>query len=301
MSSIRKKLQTASRTWVVTSIVLVALLLLSTSALTNQEPTLDALLADARSAFEQRHIEEQLIEALRLYETALELAPTSQTASQRASVAEILNRLSQLCYEATTFSPGNTDEDHLLFERGRSYGLERLRLSPGFAAAESDDFATAVSFVDDPAALLWTADNWGALCGMNPIEGLLQFGKVRTLYERCLEVEETYWGASAHNALGALLVVTPAALGGDPDAGIAHLETAVELAPDYLLNRVVRAQYWGFTYDFFGQIDGVRNAPFVEAELIAVLAQPIGDWPFWNREAWVEAEALLRTLEEMTQ
>lgn len=297
MSSIRKNPQTASPTWAFTSIALAALLLVATSAWADDGPTLEALLADARSAFEERHIEAQLLEALRLYEAALELTPTSQTASQ----AEILNRLSQLCYEATTFSPGNTDEDRLLFERGRSYGLKSLRLSPGFAHAESDDFALAVSYVNDPAPLLWTADNWGALCRMNPIDGLLQFGKVRDLYERCLEVDELYWGASSHNALGALLVATPKALGGNPDAGVAHLEAAVELAPDYLLNRVVRAQYWGFTYDFFGQIDGVRDATFVEAELTAVLDQPIGDWPFWNREALVEAEALLRILEELTE
>ena len=297
MSSIHRSTQDVSRVRLIASMALAACFSLSSNAWADESPTLEAFLGDARSAFEERHIEEQLLEALRLYEAALDLTPTSQTTSH----AEILNRLSQLCYEATTFSAGNTDEDRLLFERGRSYGLRSLRMSPGFAGREDDDFADALSYVGDPAALLWTADNWGALCGMNPIEGLLQFGKVRDLYERCIEIDEHYWGASSHNALGALLVVTPAALGGDPDEGIAHLETAVELAADYLMNRVVRAQYWGFTYDLFGRIDGVRDASFVEVELMAVLDQPIGDWPFWNREAYKEAAALLQVLDEMTQ
>jgi len=261
-----------------------------------EEPSLSELIADARSAFEERFAQERMFEAIAAYESILAQLDPSRT----QSASFVLDRLAQLCYEATTFSPGNTEEDRALFERGKAYGLRSLRLNPEFAQNEDDDFAAAVAHATDPAALLWTADNWGALCGMNPIEGLLQFGKVRTLYERCLAVDESYWGASAHNALGAMLVVTPGPFGGDPEAGIAHLETAVALAPDYLLNRVVRAQYWGFSFDFFGRIDGVRDAAFISSELCAVLDAPVGDWPFWNREAHREAEILLRKLEELT-
>jgi len=260
------------------------------------EAPLSSLVEEAQGAFDERYVEERMVEAIALYEALLLRIDPTETQSRTF----VLNRLSQLCYEATTFSPGDTAEDRELFERGKSYGLESLRLHPDFARVEEDDFAAAVSHVDDAAALLWTADNWGGLCGMNPIEGLLHLGKVRTLYERCLAVDETFWGASPHNALGAMLVVTPAAFGGDADAGLGHLEAALEIAPTYLLNRVVRAQYWGFTYNLLGQIDGIRDAAFIESELTAVLDEPIGEWPFWNREALKEAAALLRKLEEMT-
>jgi len=259
------------------------------------EASLSGLVEEAQAAFDERYVEERMVEAIALYEAILPRIDPTETQSRTF----VLNRLSQLCYEATTFSPGDTAEDRELFERGRSYGLESLRSHPDFARVEEDDFVVAVSNVNDAAALLWTADNWGGLCGMNPIEGLLHFGKVRTLYERCLAIDETFWGASPHNALGAMLVVTPAALGGDTDAGLAHLETALALAPTYLLNRVVRAQYWGFTYNLLGQIDGIRDAAFIESELTAVLDEPIGDWPFWNREALEEAVALLQKLDEM--
>ena len=261
-----------------------------------EAPSLAALLQQAESAFAERYIQERMDEAIGLYEAILPTIEPLETQSR----AFILNRLAQLCYEATMFSPGDTPDDSTLFERGKTYGFESMRLNADFAREEGNSFDVAVSHVTDAAALLWTADNWGGLCGMSLIEGLTQVDNVRTLYERGLAVDESYWGASVHNALGAMLVVTPAALGGDADAGIAHLERAVALAPTYLLHRVVYAQYWGFTYSFFGQVDGIRDAAFIESELIAVLDEPITDWPFWNREALKEAEALLEKLAEMT-
>jgi hypothetical protein len=253
------------------------------------------LFARADAAFEARHVPERMAEAIAGYEALLPELPDLSVQSR----AYVLNRLAQLCYEVTTFIPGDTPEDRVSFEKGRDYGLRSLRLDAGFARHEEADFAAAVSTVSDPAALLWTADNWGGLCGMNPLEGFLHLRNVRTLYERCLVVSETYWGASAHNALGALLVVTPVPFGGDPEAGRAHLEAAIALAPSYLQNRVVYAQYWGFTYNAFGAVNGVRDAGLIDRELTAVLDAPLGDWPFWNREAKKEAEDLLRRLDEM--
>lgn len=244
--------------------------------------------------FDGRFEVDTMLEAIAAYESALATLESQPTEMQ----AFVLNRLAQLYYERTTFTAGNPEEDLAAFEIGKTYGVRSLRLNPDFAALETDDFGAAVAAVTDPAALLWTAHNWGALLNADPLLGMLQFGRVRTLYERSLELDEAYWGASAHNALGAMLVVTPAFLGGDEEAGFRHLERAVELAPGYLLNRVVRAQYWGFTYDLFGAIDGVRDARFIETELAIVVDAPIGAWPLWNREAKREAEALLAKLEE---
>ncbi len=248
------------------------------------------------TAFEGRFAAEQMAEAIAAYEAAL---PDLESLPIETR-AFVLDRLAQLQYELTTFSPGDTPDDRVAFQKGKDYGLRSLRLNPGFAALENDDFEAAVAHVTDPAALLWTADNWGALFHYDPIGGMFNIGKVRALYERCLAVDEGYWGASAHNALGAMLVVTPRAFGGDTDAGRDHLERALSLDPAYLENRVVYAQYWGFSYDLFGNVNGVRDATFAEEQLQAVLDAPIGDWPFWNREAKLEAEALLNRLRERT-
>jgi hypothetical protein len=256
-------------------------------------PYSDAI-AQGDAAFAERASRERMTEAIASYEAVVPSLETLPVQSQ----AFVLDRLTQLYYELTTFDPGNTQQDKDAFQKGKDYGFRSLRLCPGFAEWENVDFAKAVSFVSDPAALLWTAHSWGVLCSYNVIEGMFELWKVRTLYERCVAVDETYWGASAHHALGAVLIVTPTALGGDPEAGRAHLERAIALSPDHLQNRVVYAQYWGFTYDFFGNVNGIRDRGFIEQQLAIVLEDPVGDWPFWNREAKKEAEELLRKLRE---
>ena len=267
------------------------------SAVTQAEETSSvAWIERGDAAFEERSSLEKMIEAIAAYEAVLPDLDALPIETQGA----VLNRLAQLHYESTTFSPGDTPDDKLAFQKGKDYGLRGLRLNPEFAGLENDDFVGAVAHVIDPAVLLWTADNWGALFHYDPISGMFHIGKVRALYERCLAVDEGYWGASAHNALGAMLIVTPGVLGGDTDAGLEHLERALALGPDYLLNRVVYAQYWGFTYDLFGNISGIRDATFIEEQLQIVLDAPIGEWPFWNREAKREAEDLLDELRKRT-
>jgi len=254
----------------------------------------EELLARAEAAFAERFLEERMGEAIALYEAVLPYFDQLAVQSQ----AFVLDRLAQCYYELTTFSEGDTPEDRPLFQQGKEYGLRSLALNPGFAEWKDQDFKKALSFVTDPAALLWTADSWGAIFGYDPWQGMSNVGKVKALYERCIEVDEAYWGGSCHNALGALLVTTPDFLGGNLDLGKEHLERAIELAPDYLENHVVYAQYWGFTYDFFGNMNGVRDQELIERELSFVLEAPIGQWPFWNREAKKEAEALLERMEE---
>jgi hypothetical protein len=128
---------------------------------------------------------------------------------------------------------------------------------------------------------------------------MLFIGRVKMLFERCIEIAPAYWGGSPHNALGALLVVTPRTLGGDPEAGRDHLLRAIDIDDGFLQSRVIYAEYWGFTYDDLGRVSGVRDAGLVRSQLQIVLDSPVGEWPFWNREAKREAEALLQRLEEM--
>jgi len=256
--------------------------------------SIEELFTKADEAFAERFIEERMKEAISHYEAILPYFARLSIQSR----AFVLDRLSQLYYELTTFSAGDTPEDRELFLKGKDYGFRSLALSPGFAQWQGRDFKRALSYVTDPAALLWTANNWGALFGYDPWQGMANVGKVRAMFERCLELEEAYWGGSCHNALGALLVVTPGFLGGDLEEGKFHLERAIEIDFYYLENHVVYAQYWGFTYDFLGRMSGVRDRELIEQELSFVLEAPIGRWPFWNREAKKEAELLLEKLEE---
>ena len=255
------------------------------------------LIAQANLAYITRHLEESMTQARALYEAVLPSLNTLSVQSQ----GYVLNRLSQLCYEAASFSEGDTSEDGALYEKGKAYGLRSMRLNPQFAEAENRNFDEAVSCATDAAALHWTASNWGRLCGMNPIQGLLQQGSVLALFSRCVKVNAEYWGGSASSSLGSLLIMSPSAMGGDKEAGLALVEESICIDPSYLSNRVVLAEYWGFTYNFFGRMTGIRDAELIERELTAVLEAAIEDWPFWNRQAKDQAEVLLSRLKDMTE
>jgi len=261
------------------------------------EPSYLELIESANAAFQERFIKERMEEAIASYEAVLASLDLLPVQSQ----ALVLNRLSQLHYEVTTFSDGYPPEDREHLLKGKACGLRSLRLDPNFTEWEGESFRKAVGVVTDRAALMWTTHNWGAYLAFDPVQGILSVDRIKAMYERCLAVEEGYWGASAHSALGALLVVTPEVLGGNPQQGRTHLETATALDPSYLENRVVYAQYWGFTYDFFGNVNGIRDSDLIERELNLVLEAPIGDWSFWNREAKKEAQILLRRLKEFSQ
>jgi hypothetical protein len=234
--------------------------------------------------------------AIGLYETVLpdlELLPMWYQ-------AYVLNRLSQLCYEATMFTDGNTPEDKELFTKGKDYGFQSLRLNKEFASHESSGFKEALSYVTDPAALHWTANNWGMLCGMNPVQGLLEQGSVLALFARCVELERDFWGGSAASALGSLLIMVPGPLGGDDEAGLALVKESILMDPSYLNNRIILAQYRGFTYNTFGALTGIRDAELVKRETEIVLESDIGDWPFWNRQAKIAAARLQAQLRKLS-
>lgn len=244
-----------------------------------------------------RYIEEDLLKSIERFEAVL---PDLDTLSNDTQ-AYVLNRLSQLCYEATTFSEGDTAADGTLYEKGKEYGLQSLRLDAEFAAAEEEHgFNEALAFAKDVAALHWMASNWGKLCGMNPIAGLMQQDSVLALFSRAVEVDPAYWGASSSSSLGSLLIMSPAALGGDKAAGLALVEDSIALDPSYLPNRVILAEYWGFSYGYFGNLTGVRDAALIERELQLVMDGEVGDWTFWNLNAKQSAERLLQQLKDMT-
>ena len=102
----------------------------STEALGDDAPV--QLIARADAAYMARYLQESMTEALVLYEAVLPSLDTLPVQSQ----AYVLNRLSELCYEAAMFTEGNTPEDKTLFVKGKEYGLRSLRLNDAFAANE---------------------------------------------------------------------------------------------------------------------------------------------------------------------
>ena len=254
------------------------------------------LIAQADLAYTTRYLQESMTEAIALYEAVLPNLDTLSDWSQ----AYVLNRLSQLCYEAALFAEGDTPEDKELYTRGKAYGFQSLRLNEEFVAHEPEGLEEALTYVTDLAAMHWTANNWGMLCGLNPIQGLLEQGSVLALFARCVELEPGFWGSSSASALGSLLIMLPGPMGGDDEAGLALVEDSLARDPTYLNNHIILAEYWGFTYNFLGALTGVRDAELIEREVAIILEAEIGDWPFWNRQAKIAAERLLTWLRDLS-
>jgi len=277
-------------------IVLSAVLIAGSSGVLGNDTPAD-LIGRADLAYMTRYDRESMVEAIALYEAVLPNLETLSVSKQ----AYVLNRLSQLCYELPMFSEGNTPEDRELFIKGKDYAFRSLRLNEDFASNEGAGLAVALECVTDPAATHWAANNWGMVLEMmNPIQGLKEQGSVMTLFERTVAIEEDFWGGSAASALGSLLIMVPGIMGGNAERGLALVEASIEMDASYLHNRIILAEYWGFTYNMFGVLTGVRDAEMIERECAIILADGFGDWPFWNRRAKLEAERLLALLAERT-
>jgi len=277
-------------------ILVPAVVLLSSlgSVLATDSPS--DVIAQADAVYALRYELESLQEAFDLYESLLPDLESLPVQTQ----AHVLNRLFELCYEKAMFSEGNTPEDQQLFIRGKEYGFQSLRLNPDFVANEVARLERALQYVTDAMATHWLANAWGMHLEMNPVQGLIEQGSVMTLFERTVELDEAFWGGSAASGLGSLLIMVPGIMGGNIERGLELVERSIEIAPDYLHNRIILAEYWGFTYNMFGAVTGVRDAELIERECALVLEGEIGDWPFWNRRAKLEAERLLQLLADWT-
>ncbi len=279
------------RVWPVLLLLTLGLALSGATPSAQSEDPAD-LIDRANGLMDERYQMETLSRMIALYNRAL--PHLNQLSAERQRTA--LNRLTQLYYERSSLRPGSGSQVQADLSRAKEIGFRRLRRNPDFDRLEHGHFGDALRHVEDPATLLWTANAWGQIFRHSPLEGLANVGKVLAMYERCMAIDASYWGGNCVHALGALLVTTPGALGGDRERGRELLDRAVEIDPDYLVNHTVRATYLGFTYDELGNKNGIRDRELVEAELAFVEDAPIGDWPFWNRIAKERVQAIREDL-----
>lgn len=69
--------------------------------------------------------------------------------------------------------------------------------------------------------------------------------KVTALFERCVELDETWDDGGAHAYLGVIKSLLPATLGGKPELARAHFERALEISGDRnLMVRVLMAKHY---------------------------------------------------------
>ncbi len=74
---------------------------------------------------------------------------------------------------------------------------------------------------------------------------IARVSKMAALFERCVELDETYDGGGAHLYLGVVKSLLPPALGGKPDEARAHFERALEISDGRnLMVRVLMAEHY---------------------------------------------------------
>jgi hypothetical protein len=77
---------------------------------------------------------------------------------------------------------------------------------------------------------------------------IADLAKVTALFERCLELDETYERGAAHLYLGVIKSLLPAALGGKPELARAHFERARSLSEgENLMVNVLMAKHYART------------------------------------------------------
>lgn len=88
---------------------------------------------------------------------------------------------------------------------------------------------------------------WASWIQMNPGDwnAVADLAKVEALFERCIELDETWDGGSAHVYLGVIKSLLPAAVGGKPEASRRHFERALEIsAGENLMIKVLMARHY---------------------------------------------------------
>ncbi|MEQ8890998.1 MAG: TRAP transporter TatT component family protein [Sandaracinaceae bacterium] len=131
-----------------------------------------------------------------------------------------------------------TGRARLLYERGRNIGLHLMRLrDPGIDAALEGGHEGFVEYVhstyttpEDVGVLFWTGYAWGSAinAGRDDPEMVLMLPFAKTLVERAVELDPSYYNYSGLTVLGVVNASLPEALGGDPEAARDYFERALE-------------------------------------------------------------------------
>jgi tetratricopeptide (TPR) repeat protein len=255
------------------------------------------LLARAEEAFrdDEDFDSSQLCRAIRLYERVLELEPQNNRA---------MNRLSQAYFMLGIEFLAAQEERREAFKRGRDLGLKRL----GVEQPEDPELLCAVALpaietvtleegLEEEelsiAGLFWAGNNWGKWLDNLPegeriSRGFSDLRCVRASFERTLELDEEFFAAGPHRALGSLLTQIP---GESLRVARAHFERAIEIAPYYLENKTNYA---------CGYAVRVRDRALFDRLIEEVLAAPVGErYIFWNKRAKRFAEELKEQADEL--
>lgn len=138
----------------------------------------------------------------------------------------------------------------LFYRRGRDFGIKALSRDKSMRAAMNapfPEFKKAVGRQNKKkiSALFWTAFNWANTLNLNldDPQAIADLPRIEALIDRVIELDPDFYYGSAHALKGVIAAMRPKMLGGDPELSAREFDKAFKDAPDYLMTRVLRAQY----------------------------------------------------------
>jgi hypothetical protein len=98
----------------------------------------------------------------------------------------------------------------------------------------------------DIAALFWTAFNWANWLNLNLDDpsAIVDLPRIQAMIKRVLDIDANYNYGTAKTMLAVIEVSRPKMLGGNPQKSLTLFEEAIKAFPDYLMTKVLFAQYY---------------------------------------------------------
>lgn len=248
--------------------------------------------AEAAAAWAERAEPARAQAAIVAWEAAAALDP--QDGASRADLA----RAHYYFAESFLREESRRDELVAMLEKGTSWGEQALAVqAPEFARrlAAKEPFEAAVQAVegDAIAALYWYGVNLGRWARARGIAELLgNKDRVKSVMDRVLALDETYFHAAPHRYFGAYYSLLPSIAGRDTGKSREHFEKALQLAPAFVGTKVLYADTFCVK---------TQDRALYEKLLGEVVAAPDDALPDVVPETRVEKEKAKKLLAEVSE
>lgn len=163
------------------------------------------------------------------------------------------------------------------YQNGLNAGLQALNQKKSYRQALKGSVSELEKVLrsagnEDVPLLFWTAFNWANLLNLSraDVNAVAALPKVEALISRVRELDPSYVCGSPLLFSGVIAASKPPMLGGNPAKAKADFEAAFKLQPNYLMGRVLFAQYYAVQ---------VQDAELFEKMLREVFAADAGLLP----------------------
>ncbi len=201
----------------------------------------DALLAQAEKKVPTADTKEKLLDVIKTYEAVLQSDPKHHTALMEAGRYCVI----------MGFGYMNTNDEKATYYLKAIQHLEQLMyLNPDFKELADKgenvwDACRALSDADMESLFFWYISSgiyWKeCMKGFNKLFTMHWLFRAKKVLIRITEIDPTWRGGMPYYAWGNYYAVAPSLLGGDVDKSEAHFKKAIELGPEVLNFRAMRA------------------------------------------------------------